>query len=112
MSNPEWILGRVVQYLSNIGAYEVVDEDDNRTLRLPETQIIGLDAANLEIIRKLNKNDEVLAVYPDTSTFYSAVMNHAPKRSAGGISAFEGTVLVQFHGDECNELGKINIEKI
>lgn len=114
--HPEWILGRVLYYYSDMGAYDVVDIDgDTRALRLPETQVIGLDSSNIEAIRRLSKNDEVLAVYPDTSTFYPAVLAQAPKRAvataaaSGGSSGngYDLTVLVQFHGDEGNELGQI-----
>ena len=108
--SPEWILGRVIAYHSDMGVYEVVDVDDSKLLKLPETQVITLDTPNMESIRKLNKNEEVLAVYPDTSTFYPATLSQAPRRTGmgGGITGgLEPIVLVQFRGDELDELGRV-----
>ena len=96
----EWILGRVIYYYSDIGAYDVVDIDDSKVLKLPETQIIALDAANVELQKKLLKNDEVYAVYPDTSTFYPCIVNQVPKKASASAGTVEATVQVQFNGDE------------
>lgn len=107
--SPEWILGRVISYNSEMGVYEVVDVDDSKLLKLPETQVITLDAPNMDTIRKLNKHDEILAVYPDTSTFYPAALSQAPRRTGGGNGVNAGMdpiVLVQFRGDELDENGK------
>ncbi len=35
----EWILGRVIYYYPDLGAYDVADVDDCRKLKLPETQV-------------------------------------------------------------------------
>jgi hypothetical protein len=94
----EWILGRVIYHDADTGAYDVVDVDDSKVLRLPETQVVALDGANLESVRRLAKNDEVLVVYPDTSTFYPAILTQAPRR--GSFMGVEPTALVQFAGDE------------
>ena len=53
------------------GIYFVVDEDDSdRVYKVDEANTIHL-ASN---ISKLNKQDEVLAVYPETTSFYRAVI--------------------------------------
>ena len=96
----------MLQYDSNTGTYDVVDVDDERALRLPETQVIALDNANAENMRRLVKNDEVLVVYPDTSTFYPAILSQAPKRM-GAALGMEPTALVQFIGDDPDETGVI-----
>ncbi len=62
--------------------------------------MIALDSANIEKMRKLVKNDEVLAIYPDTSCFYAAVVAQAPRRSSILTGSTEPTIMVQFHGDE------------
>lgn len=95
----EWILGRVIYHDQDTGAYDVVDVDDSKVLRLPETQVVALDGANLESVRRLVKNDEVLVVYPDTSTFYPAVLTQAPRRTQSFLGV-EPTALVQFVGDD------------
>ena len=98
-----WILGRVIYYYSDSGAYDVVDVDDSRVLKLPETQVIALDAANLDNTRRLLKNDEVLAVYPDTSTFYRAILAQAPRRANVLFASVEPTALVQFDGEDLDK---------
>jgi hypothetical protein len=40
--------------------------------------------------------EEVLGVYPDTTSFYPAVVSQAPRRSSMNA---EPSVTVQFHGD-------------
>ena len=47
----------------------------------PVASVLALDNAGAEI--KLNKGDEVFAIYPDTTSFYSAVVSIPPRRSVG-----------------------------
>ena len=57
-----------------------------------------LDVA--EVYKKLCKSDEIYAIYPDTTSFYPAVVVQGPKKGVTG----EPTLTVQFQGD-ANEHG-------
>ena len=77
----EWILGRVLQFRPDIGYYDIADVDDaDKNYALPESQVIVLDNQQVKII----KGDEVLAVYPDTTSFYPAIVTQAAKKSTSG----------------------------
>ena len=90
----EMILGRVIAYHADIGAYDVADVDDSKRYHLPEAAVTVLDM--LDNPRKLSKGEVVHAVYPDTTAFYTAIVSQAPRRGQTGM---EPTVMVQFQGD-------------
>lgn len=90
----EMILGRVIAYHADIGAYDVADVDDSKRYHLPESAVTVLDM--LDNPRKLSKGEVVHAVYPDTTAFYTAIVTQAPRRGQTGM---EPTVMVQFQGD-------------
>jgi hypothetical protein len=56
--------------------------------------------------RRLSRGEDVLAVYPDTTSFYPALVAAAPRRAT---STTEAAVAVQFHGDE-NDKGKNTLD--
>lgn len=89
------ILGRVICYRPDTGEYDILDVDDSKKYVLPERQVVVLDLQESQ--RKLTKGELVFALYPDTTSFYPAVVSHAPRRTAMGT---EATVIVQFSGDE------------
>lgn len=91
----EWILARVLEYNINSGLYLVCDEDDhNKTYSLPESQIVLLEGA------RLNRGEEVYAVYPDTTSFYPAIVTSAPRRGANSGGPAFCTVQFQDDADE------------
>jgi hypothetical protein len=91
----EIVLGRVVTYHADLGMYDIADvDDDSKQYHLPESNVIMLDLA--ESSQKLSKGEEVLAVYPDTTSFYPAIVTQVPRRAATGQ---EPLVNVQFLGD-------------
>ena len=74
--------------------YDITDIDDtSRRYHLYESQVYFLDVA--ELYKKLSKGDEIYAVYPDTTSFYPAVVVQGPKKSNTG----DFTISVQFQGD-------------
>jgi hypothetical protein len=89
------ILGRVICYRPDTGEYDILDVDDSKKYVLPERQVVVLDLQESQ--RKLTKGELVFALYPDTTSFYPAVVSHAPRRTAMGA---EPSVIVQFSGDE------------
>ncbi|RYH18280.1 hypothetical protein EON65_27400 [archaeon] len=90
------MLGRVIQYRSEISYYDIQDVDDSRKYSIPESQVFALGQMDFNH-KKLSKGDKVFALYPDTTIFYPAVIIQAPRRSA--LNA-EAVVIVQFEGDE------------
>lgn len=97
----EVILGRIIFFHSDIGVYDVADSDDSKRYQVSDKNVILLDLSTS--VTKLSKGEEVLAVYPDTTSFYPAMVIQASKRNAHFT---ENSVTVQFHGD-LNELGQI-----
>jgi SGF29 tudor-like domain len=57
-------------------------------LQLEEVNVIHLASVSC----KLSKSDEVLAVYPDTTSFYRAVITQPPRRNVQS----QGSASVQF----------------
>lgn len=91
----EIILGRVIFYHADIGMYDIADVDNSKRYSLHETQVCVLDLADNH--RRLCKGEEILAVYPDTTSFYPAIVTQASRRAT--LSS-EPAVTVQFTGDE------------
>jgi len=88
--NEDWILARVVEFNPDQsggpkGEYTVVDVDDSvHTYTLSQQQVILLQEMPESWLRK---GEKVLAVYPDTTSFYPATISQAPKRPLGLTSA-------------------------
>ena len=94
VGNNDIILGRVVSFNMETRYYDITDIDDtSRRYHLYESQVYFLDVA--ELYKKLSKGDEIYAVYPDTTSFYPAVVVQGPKKSNTG----DFTLSVQFQGD-------------
>eukprot|EP00953_Heterococcus_sp_UTEX-ZZ885_P008392 5037-Heterococcus_DN1.PRE.1 len=65
-------------------------------VQLEEVNVIHLASVSC----KLSKSDEVLAVYPDTTSFYRAVITQPPRRNVQS----QGSASVQF-ADDADETG-------
>lgn len=100
-----WILGNVLDYNPMTQSYMVQDEDDvNRVLTMDFHDVRRLDDSN-SILRR---GDQVLAVFPETTSFYNAVVVKTPKlppqhqhqhqTTSSGSSCLE--VVVKFDDDE------------
>ena len=61
-----------------------------------EDQITELLDLPFSELPKYKKGDEVMALYPQTTTFYKAEVQMPPKRGVGGQGPY---LLVSFHGD-------------
>lgn len=102
MPEQEWILARVKEYDITTGVYTVADEDDtSKTYEVPEAQTTLLEA------ERVGKGEEVFAVYPDTTSFYPAVVTSVPRRAGavGGALGGQMTCTVQFVDDN-DETGR------
>jgi hypothetical protein len=92
--------------------YEVQDEDDaSRTLRLEARDVRKL----ADVSASLRRGDRVLAVFPETTCFYSGVVAKHPKGGSGGTSSTSTSsssdVVVKFDDDE-DEQGKPLARKV
>lgn len=72
----------MTSYDADIGSYDVADGDDSKRYTLPENQVAPLDIFYSS--RRLTKGEEVLAIYPETTSFYPAYIVQAPRRTALG----------------------------
>eukprot|EP01084_Bolivina_argentea_P248606 415881_1 len=91
-----WVLARVIEYDSAAGTFHVLDEDDtSHSYELDEVNVIHLESSHTPVRR----SEHVLAVYPDTTSFYPATIIQ-PSRRGGG----QGYVGVQFD-DDADETG-------
>ena len=105
LAAPDYILGRVIFYNIETSIYEIADADESSTKRynVPETSVILLDLDYNPTARRLAKGEDVVAVYPDTTSFYPATIVQAPRKAALNV---EPTVVVQFTDDH-DETGVI-----
>jgi hypothetical protein len=98
-----WILGNVLDYNHTTLTYEIQDEDDiSRVMSLPSTDVKRLDDSSSH----LRRGDSVMAVFPETTSFYRATVVKNPKPSG-----FKDDVIVKFKDDEDNN-GKNPARKI
>jgi SAGA-associated factor 29 len=89
-----WILGNVLDYNPMTQSYMVQDEDDvNRVLTMGFHDVRRLDDSS----SNLRRGDQVLAVFPETTSFYNAVVVKTPKLQHSS-SCLE--VVVKFDDDE------------
>ena len=95
ISSDEMILGKVIVYYADIGAYDVADVDNSKRYHLPEALVTVLDIGELTH-KRLSKGELIYAVYPETTAFYLGSVSQAPRRAANGQ---EPTLAVQFQGD-------------
>ena len=65
------------------GYYDIADVDDNDKKHfVPEAQVLALHH-NCDVIKRLGKGEDILAVYPDTTSFYPAIVATSLKKVAG-----------------------------
>lgn len=100
MADTEWILGRVISYSSESGLYQIADEDPEAAL---ETKKVSLAPSQVKPsgtgLDKLQKGETVMAVYPETTSFYHAIVTQLPRKVANATY-----VHVQFK-DDSDEFG-------
>jgi hypothetical protein len=102
----EYILGRVIFYNTETSVYEIADADESSTKRynVHENSVILLDLDYNITTRRLAKGEEIIAVYPETTSFYPAVVVQAPR--IGRTLNVEPIVVVQF-SDDHDDTGQI-----
>ena len=96
--NGSWILASVLHYNRRATTYQVQDEDDaSKLIELPASRIRRLYDDRDSTTHDLQKGDRVLAIFPETTSFYRAVISKSPKRNASG-HIYE--VVLKFEDDE------------
>lgn len=90
-NSPDWILAKIISYNKYTKMYTLSDEDtsSNEIYTIPERQVRPLQQKNNNK-HKWNKGDDIYAVYPDTTSFYPAVVT---------TCVMNGHVMVQFKDD-------------
>ena len=90
-----YILGNVLDYDANLQTYEIQDEDDvNRILYLNNSHVKRLE----DSAAHLRRGDVVLAVFPETTSFYRAVVAKNPRPPQHGNGGWD--VVCRFEDDE------------
>mmetsp|Transcript_24690 Transcript_24690/g.79856 ORF Transcript_24690/g.79856 Transcript_24690/m.79856 type:complete len:278 (-) Transcript_24690:499-1332(-) len=96
--NGSWILASVLSYNRRAGTYQVQDEDDaTKVIELAASRIRRLNDDGDNTAHDLQKGDRVLAIFPETTSFYRAIISKSPKRNANG-HIYE--VVLKFEDDE------------
>ena len=95
-----WILGNILEFDPRNQLYAVQDEDDvGRVMTLAYCDVRRLE----DTCAHLRRGDKVYAVFPETTSFYPAVVAKNPKPPANPNSMWD--VVVRFNDDE-DESGK------
>lgn len=97
---PDWYLGKVKKVLGEgkTRRYLVKDEDpdiapsDRKEFRMSALSMIPIPSKSGAELPKLDKGKTVLALYPDSTTFYKAEVT--------GMDAATGNVNLRFEGEE------------
>jgi hypothetical protein len=101
-----WILGNVLDYDPRSQTYAVQDEDDvSRVVTLLYSNVKRLE----DSAAHLRRGDAVYAVFPETTSFYRAVVVKNPKTPLNPTGAWD--VVVRFEDDE-DETGKIPARRV
>ena len=100
--NGSWILASVQSYSRETETYDVQDEDDvTKLIRLPFTGVMRLGSGT-EIF---TKGSRVLAIFPETTSFYNAVVSKAPLWRQDRNGSVCSELILKFEDDE-DETGK------
>jgi len=96
--NGSWILASVLSYSPHTVTYKVQDADDaTKIIELPAFRIRRLNDSQYGTDCDLQKGDQVLAIFPETTSFYRAVVSKTPKRNVDGHIV---EVVLKFEDDE------------
>jgi SAGA-associated factor 29 len=118
-----WILASIVKYSPQKDKYQVEDEDSGdegdgvgrrhrRRHTVNAAHVVPLSKANSPDADNFQAGDRVMAVYPNTTSFYPCTVVFGPRQSGGGVQSKNTTrVVVKFDDDE-DETGTIPEHRI
>mmetsp|Transcript_1979 Transcript_1979/g.2118 ORF Transcript_1979/g.2118 Transcript_1979/m.2118 type:complete len:359 (-) Transcript_1979:215-1291(-) len=107
--NGSWILASVQRFYPETETYDVQDEDDtSKLIRLPWNHVMKLSTGSEGCI---TKSTQVMAIFPETTSFYRAVVSKRPvwrlpsKTSTAGSPGSSSTpvvkeLILKFEDDE------------
>ena len=87
---PTWILASVVEHMSEKGKYRVKDDDPNEGAYAPEYLVPGRNVVWLSEAADIitGPGGDVLALYPDCTSFYKAKVVSTPPTKADKYMLF------------------------
>jgi len=103
--NGSWILASVQRFFADTETYDVQDEDDtSKLIRLPWNHVMRLSTGAEGCF---DKNTKVMAIFPETTSFYRAVVSKQPvwRLAPGSTTPMVKELIVKFEDDE-DENGK------
>jgi hypothetical protein len=112
-----WILASIVKYIPQKDKYQVEDEDsgdqgqNKRRHTVSAAHVVPLSKVNSPDADTFQALDRVMAVYPNTTSFYPCTVVFGPRQSGGVQSRNTTRVVVKFDDDE-DETGNIPEHKI
>ena len=96
-AEPTYILGHIINYDPKLEQWVVADSDNHETHHYGTAdQITELPEMSFNELPKYRKGDMVMALYPNTTTFYPATILQPPRRGSGNK---EDWVVVHFQDD-------------
>ena len=101
--NGSWILAYVLRYYPDSETYDVQDEDDtSKLIRLPWNHVMRLSTGQEGW---LDKGSKVMAIFPETTSFYRAIVSKHPVWTDGKQDGDEGKprvkeIILKFEDDE------------
>lgn len=103
--NGSWILASVQRFYSDTETYDVQDEDDTtKLIRLPWNHVMRLSTGAEGCF---HKGARVMAIFPETTSFYRAVVSKQPvwKLAPGSTTPMIQELILKFEDDE-DETGR------
>ena len=97
--NGSWILASVQRFYPDTETYDVQDEDDtSKLIRLPWNHVMRLSMGDEG---SFTKNKPVMAIFPETTSFYRAIVSKTPVWKVGkNSSPCVDEMIVKFEDDE------------
>mmetsp|Transcript_325 Transcript_325/g.456 ORF Transcript_325/g.456 Transcript_325/m.456 type:complete len:303 (-) Transcript_325:181-1089(-) len=100
--NGSWILASVQRFYADTETYDVQDEDDTtKLIRLPWNHVMRLSDGTEGCF---GKNTKVMAIFPETTSFYRAVVSKDPvwvlTKNAGVTEPTVKEMILKFEDDE------------
>ena len=101
--NGSWILASVQRFYADTETYDVQDEDDTtKLIRLPWNHVMRLSSGTEGCF---GKNTKVMAIFPETTSFYRAVVSREPVWiiHKGSNQPIVKEMILKFEDDEDTE---------
>lgn len=101
--NGSWILASVQRFYADTETYDVQDEDDtSKLIRLPWHHVMRLSSGTEGCF---GKNTKVMAIFPETTSFYRAVVSREPVWVVPSVGSqpIVKEMILKFEDDEDEE---------